>query len=51
MCDIFWEPKAFEMSLKSIFNLIPVARDMLTSALSQIMAVGHVKYIKLTTVA
>ena len=42
---------AFEMSLKSIFNLVSAAGDMLTSAQSQIVAVGHVKWIKVTTTA
>ena len=39
------------MSLKSTFNLVLAAGDMLTGALSQIVAAGHVKCIKLTTSA
>ena len=41
----------FKMSLKSIFNLVSAAGDMLTGAQSQIVAAGHVKCIKLTTSA
>ena len=36
------------MPLKSIFSLVSTAGDMLAGAQSQIMAVGHVKCIKLT---
>ena len=42
---------AFKMSLKSIFSLVIAAGDMLTGVQSQIMAAGHVKCIKLTTIA
>jgi hypothetical protein len=40
-----------KVSLKSLFNLISAAGDMLTGVQSQIMAAGHVKCIKLTTFA
>ena len=40
----------FEMSFKSIFNLILAAGDMLAGAQSQIVATGHAEYIKLVTI-
>ena len=42
---------AFKISLKSIFNLILAAGDILAGAQSQNVATGHVKCIKLTTIA
>ena len=39
------------MPLQSIFNLVRAAGDMLTHAQSQIVAVGNMKCIKLTTLA
>ena len=50
-CPTIFVSYAFKRSLKSIFSLISAAGDMLTGAQSQIMAVGHVKSIKLTTLA
>jgi hypothetical protein len=41
----------FKMSLKGIFNLVSAAADMLTGLQDQIVAAGHVKCIKLTTIA
>jgi hypothetical protein len=41
----------FQMSLKSIFNLVLAVGDMLAGAQSQIVAAGHAKCIKLTTSA
>ena len=47
----FWPHILFKMPLKCIFNLVSAAGAMLTGAQSQIVAVGHVKCIKLTTSA
>ena len=47
----FWASYAFKMSLKSIFNLVSAAADMLTGVQSQIVVAGHVNCIKLTKIA
>ena len=51
MSIIFMALYAFKMSLKNIFNLVSAAGDMLVGAQNQIVVAGHVKYIKLTTIA